>query len=205
MTAAASSTSSTPHPASGIRAVARVEVIDWRTVSSDADQLSDGRYLRLVVRRAFRGDVAGESTGELRVYIMDPDDDHHYVYVASDRVTAVVGDRSGTFLLEYWGVNGTAGVELSGGHIVPGSGTGALAGISGTLEISGDGKGPDTFVFTLAGHVENGEGSIQHREQRTEIVREHRPETGDRIAATARRPGSHDVQIHRKRAAAHGA
>jgi hypothetical protein len=131
------------------RATARTDVIDWRTVPSANETMpSDAWHLRLIVSRTFRGDIAGESVGELWLWVADPEDpDRQYTYFACDRVTARIGDRGGTFTLEYWGTNASDGRPRSGGHVTPGSGTGALAGLEGTVEVFGDATGPHTITL----------------------------------------------------------
>jgi hypothetical protein len=67
-------------------------------------------------------------------------------YVASEWVVGHLGDRSGTFVLQHWGVS-EAGGQRTSGHVVPGSGTGGLDGLSGTVEISVDGEGAHTLIL----------------------------------------------------------
>jgi hypothetical protein len=56
------------------------------------------------------------------------------VYVAIDRVTGTLDGRSGSFLMAHRGIRNAEGQELSI-VIVAGSGTGQLAGITGTVGI----------------------------------------------------------------------
>lgn len=61
------------------------------------------------------------------------------VYVAIDRVIGTLDGRSGSFLIAHRGIRNAEGQELSI-VIVPGSGTGQLAGITGTVGIEIVGK-----------------------------------------------------------------
>ena len=61
------------------------------------------------------------------------------VYVAIDRVTGTLDGRSGSFLMAHRGIRNAAGQSLDI-VIVPGSGTGQLTGITGTLGIEIVGK-----------------------------------------------------------------
>ncbi|HKH93786.1 MAG TPA: DUF3224 domain-containing protein [Gemmatimonadaceae bacterium] len=61
------------------------------------------------------------------------------VYVAIDRVTGTLDGRSGSFLIAHRGVRNADGQSLDI-VIVPGSGTGQLAGITGTIGIEIVGK-----------------------------------------------------------------
>lgn len=60
-------------------------------------------------------------------------------YVAIERVTGLLADRSGSFVLQHSGTMNRGAQQLSI-HVVPGSGTGQLKGMAGTLtiEIIGD-------------------------------------------------------------------
>ena len=51
------------------------------------------------------------------------------------------------------GVSGAGGPQRTGGHVVPGSGTGDLRGLSGSIEISVDSDGAHTLTldYELAG------------------------------------------------------
>jgi len=61
------------------------------------------------------------------------------VYVAIDRVTGTLDGRSGSFLMAHRGIRNADGQSLDI-VIVPGSGTGQLTGITGTLGIEIVGK-----------------------------------------------------------------
>jgi hypothetical protein len=56
-------------------------------------------------------------------------------YVAMERVTGSIGGRSGTFVLLHSGTM-TRGAALLTLTVVPDSGTGQLAGLSGTMSIT---------------------------------------------------------------------
>lgn len=68
-------------------------------------------------------------------------------YVASELVTGRLGDRDGTFNLQHWGVSGIGRPQETAGHVVPGSGTGQLVGLSGAMTISVDANGAHTFTL----------------------------------------------------------
>ncbi len=52
-------------------------------------------------------------------------------YVAQERITGTLEDRSGTFVLEHGATGGAGSENVLRAAIVPGSGTGELAGITG--------------------------------------------------------------------------
>jgi hypothetical protein len=54
-------------------------------------------------------------------------------YVASELVTATIDGRAGTFVLQHGGIGSTGGeILFQFGLVVPGTGTGDLAGLTGT-------------------------------------------------------------------------
>lgn len=71
-------------------------------------------------------------------------------YVALEEVTGTLEGRKGTFALQHWGAMHAGKFELRV-EVVPGSGTGELAGIAGTLTITiaKDGKHTYALDYTL--------------------------------------------------------
>ena len=97
----------------------------------------DGLKLnRNVVRKEFSGDMVG--TSEAQMIAAFTGTPGSAGYVAIEHFTGSVGGKSGSFVLQHSGVmsKGDAQLEVT---IVPDSGTGELAGISGTLEIDNEG------------------------------------------------------------------
>jgi hypothetical protein len=87
---------------------------------------------RVVHDRVFEGDLIGTSKAELHTCLTGGD---RFGYVGTDRFSGSVAGRSGTFVFQHGGVR--QGGELRPfGFIVPGSGTGDLAGIQGDAAIS---------------------------------------------------------------------
>ncbi len=71
---------------------------------------------------------------------------HHPWSELTKHFTGSVGGKSGSFVLQHHGLmkKGEAALTVT---IVPDSGTGELAGISGTLKIDND-KGAHSYVLT---------------------------------------------------------
>lgn len=70
-------------------------------------------------------------------------------YVAIERVAGTLDGRTGTFVLQH-SATMDAGTPLMSITVVPGSGTGALAGITGRMDIVIDaGKHSYVFEYTL--------------------------------------------------------
>ena len=96
----------------------------------------DGLKLnRNVVRKEFSGDMIGSSEAQMiAAFTSTPGSAG---YVAIEHFTGSVAGRSGSFVLQHSGVMNRGDARLTV-TIVPDSGTGELAGISGMLEIDND-------------------------------------------------------------------
>jgi hypothetical protein len=89
------------------------------------------------IDKQFSGDLVASSTG-LMVSAGDPAKGMAG-YVAMEQVSGTLAGRTGGFALQHNGTMAAGGQQLSI-QIVPGSGSGALAGISGTMTIRVSGK-----------------------------------------------------------------
>jgi hypothetical protein len=87
---------------------------------------------RMLLYKEFHGDLEAISHGEMMA-AHEPLTGAG-VYVAIDRVAGTLHGRSGNFLIAHRGIRNADGQELDV-TIVPGSGTGQLAGITGTVGI----------------------------------------------------------------------
>lgn len=82
-----------------------------------------------IVRKRFSGAVDGTSVARL----LTAGGDGGRGYVASEVVTATIEGRAGTFALQHGGIGRDDGeVVFQFGMVVPGTGTGDLAGVEGT-------------------------------------------------------------------------
>ena len=98
---------------------------------------------RNAIRKEFSGDVAGTSEAQMvAAYTATPGSAG---YVAIEHFSGSVDGKSGSFVLQHSGLmdRGEAALTVT---IVPDSGTGELAGISGTLEIDND-AGEHSYVL----------------------------------------------------------
>ena len=118
-----------------MHAVASFDVTGWdQTPAAESD--GGPNHARAVVSKVFKGDLEAESTADLLMYQADTAGLAAGAgYVASERVEGSLNGRSGTFVMQHWGLS-HAESQRTGGHIVPGSGTGELGGLSGSVEIS---------------------------------------------------------------------
>jgi hypothetical protein len=102
---------------------------------------------RLSIDKQFHGDLAGTSKGEMLAFRTDVQGSAGYV--AMERVTGTLHGRAGTFVLQHSGTMDRGAASLSC-TVVPDSGTGALVGLTGKLDIKiADGKHFYEFDYTL--------------------------------------------------------
>ena len=103
----------------------------------------DLKLNRNVVHKVFSGDMAGASEAQMIAAVTATPGSAGYV--AIEHFTGSVDGKSGSFVLQHSGVmnRGDARLEVT---IVPDSGTGNLAGISGALEIHNE-KGQHSYVL----------------------------------------------------------
>ncbi len=88
---------------------------------------------RFLLAKTFEGGIDGTGAGEM-LSAGNPAGGSAG-YVALEWVTGRIGDRAGRFALQHTGTmdRGTQSLAIT---VVPGSGSGALAGISGRLELA---------------------------------------------------------------------
>lgn len=127
------------------------DVTGWEPTPYEED-LPGPRLFRVTVRKAFRGVLAADSIGELLMCVADGENlTAGAGYVISERVIGSLDGRAGSFVLQHWGVSG-GGEQTTAGHIVPGSGTGELVGLTGslTIAVTADGDHTLTLDYTIA-------------------------------------------------------
>ena len=86
------------------------------------------KLTRTIVAQTYTGDLVGESRADSLMYYGPDDAPVHYVGL--EHFTGTVGGRTGTFTAQAKGVY-TDGVADTTWFVVPGSGTGELAGLRG--------------------------------------------------------------------------
>jgi uncharacterized protein DUF3224 len=93
------------------------------------DEPAEGLVLtRIHVEESFRGDIAGDGVVE---FLQAARADGSASFVGIERVTGTLAGKSGTFLLQDAG-NVQDNIVSGDWFVVPGSGTGGLAGLRGT-------------------------------------------------------------------------
>ena len=121
---------------------------DVKLTPQAADDKAEGAALgRMSIEKTYHGDLEATAKGEMLTAGSSVKESG--VYVAVERITGTLQGRNGTFALYHSGVmtRGTPQLSIS---VVPDSGTGQLAGISGTMTINiVDGKHLYEFDYTL--------------------------------------------------------
>ena len=98
------------------------EITGWD--QAPYDEPADGPpATRATVRKAYAGVLEGESVAELLTC-------GELAYVANERVAGTLDGQAGTFVLQHGAWEGG-----QWGFVVPGSGTGALAGLRGEARL----------------------------------------------------------------------
>jgi hypothetical protein len=103
----------------------------------------EGVMMRMSLDKQFHGDLEGSSRGEM-LATRDPELGSGG-YVAIEKVTGTLGGRSGSFVLQH-DATMTRGEGRMNIIVTPDSGTGELAGLTGSLQIIIEG-GQHSYVF----------------------------------------------------------
>lgn len=98
---------------------------------------------RMLLDKQFHGDLEGTSKGQMLAAMTDVKGSAGYV--AIEQVSGKLKGRAGTFVLQHNGIMTRGEPQLSIA-VVPDSGTGELAGLSGKMEIIIEG-GKHSYVF----------------------------------------------------------
>ncbi|MFJ8915887.1 DUF3224 domain-containing protein [Amycolatopsis sp. NPDC102389] len=118
-------------------ATASFTVDGWDPQATEKAEATEFSRVRLT--KTFTGDVEGTSAVEMLTAVNETSS----AYVAFERLAVSVDGRKGGFVLHH-----SAGEN--GHHLIvlPGSGHGELAGITGTATITQDDAGDHTFTLT---------------------------------------------------------
>lgn len=121
----------------------------WDSVPIISEPINDAdgfTLSRTSMAKTFTGELRGTSVGEL---LMATAPEDSAAYSGFERVTATIGDRSGSFVLRHVAhmSGGGGAMELP---VMPGSGTGGLTGLTGEAEIVRHDDGTHTFTLRYA-------------------------------------------------------
>jgi len=114
------------------------------------DDSAEGTTLGcMVVDKQIYGDLEASSRGRMLTGMTDVEGSAGYVLI--ERVRGRLHGRTGTFLLQHWGIL-DHGAPRQMIEVVPDSGTGELAGLKGNLTVQiAEGKHSYEFDYTLVG------------------------------------------------------
>ncbi|HEV8630011.1 MAG TPA: DUF3224 domain-containing protein [Thermoanaerobaculia bacterium] len=112
------------------------------------EQAGAAALARMTLDKQYHGDL--EATGQGQMLAAGGAIPTSGAYVAVERVTGTLAGRKGSFALVHRGIRTSSSQELSI-TVVPDSGTGELAGLSGQMgiEIAADGKHSYVLEYTL--------------------------------------------------------
>jgi len=114
---------------------------------ADNPETESAKLGRMAIDKQFKGNLEAVSKGEMLSAMTDVKGSAGYV--ALERVTGTLGGRSGSFVLQHSGTMTRGEAQLSV-TVVPDSGTGELAGLTGELAIKiAEGKHSYAFDYTL--------------------------------------------------------
>lgn len=117
-------------------------------VTSQDDKSDDPLLNRMTLDKQYHGDL--EATGKGQMLTAGTSVKGSGAYVAIEKVSGTLSGRTGTFVLQHTGTM-TQNSPLLTITVVPDSGTGQLAGISGkmSIRIAADGKHSYEFEYTI--------------------------------------------------------
>jgi hypothetical protein len=122
--------------------IARFEISGWD--ETELPGLTGDVAYGAKMKKTFTEGIAGSSEG---LFISSGEDEGNRAYVAVERIGGTLPDgRSGSFTVHHGGLESSPDTWF--GHIVPGTGTDDLAGITGSTGISHD-EGGAFFTFEI--------------------------------------------------------
>ena len=117
------------------------------TPQGDGDKAEGSTLGRMTIAKRFHGDLGGTSEGEMLT--AGTDVKNSAGYVAIERITGTLQGHTGSFVFQHSGTL-TRGAPTQSITVVPDSGTGQLAGITGKMTITiAEGKHSYDFEYTL--------------------------------------------------------
>ena len=102
------------------------------------------------VALTYAGEIEGEGLAD---YLMAYPEQSNASYVGIERVSGKLGNRSGSFVLQYTGTADQNGTIRATFFVVPGSGTGELSGLRGEGNLLLEGQA-ERYPIALAYEIE---------------------------------------------------
>ncbi|MQS11181.1 DUF3224 domain-containing protein [Streptomyces kaniharaensis] len=123
----------------GSKASGAFEVTGFEPV--ETEERTDAPFGRIRISKTFTGGLSG--TSEVRMLSVGDAAGAPASYVAVERVTGELDGRKGSFVLQHAAWD-TSGVTI---RVVPGTGAGELAGLTGEFHLAVDEAGKHTYVL----------------------------------------------------------
>lgn len=121
---------------------------DVKVLPQPADEkVGHPQVARMALDKKFHGDLDAVSLGQMLAFMGDAKDSGSYVAV--ERVDGTLGGKKGTFALHHLGIMDKGAQDLTIG-VVPGSATGELAGLTGSMKILIAPGGAHSYEFDYA-------------------------------------------------------
>lgn len=117
------------------------DIDSWEEMTYDEPE-EGPKLTRVTIRKTYRGAIEGTGVAE----VLTAQGAAGAGYVASERIEGSLAGRAGTFVIQHGGL-AEGDDQSTFGTVVPRSGTGALAGLSGRATEAR--KGVLTLVYTL--------------------------------------------------------
>jgi hypothetical protein len=105
---------------------------DVKILPQPPDAVGHEKIGRMGLDKKFHGDLEAVSLGQMLAFMGGAKDSGSYVAV--ERVEGTLGGKKGTFALHHLGIMDRGAQDLTIG-VVPGSATGELAGLTGSMKI----------------------------------------------------------------------
>jgi hypothetical protein len=126
---------------------------------SNTEVAADAMLGRMLLTKKFTGDLRASARGQMLSAMTTVKGSAGYV--AIDQVSGELDGRKGSFVLQHSGAM-NRGVQSLTIMVVPDSGTGELAGLSGTLSINIiDGKHFYDFIYSISGKAIPEQGQLK--------------------------------------------
>jgi predicted anti-sigma-YlaC factor YlaD len=126
---------------------------------SNSEVAADAMLGRMLLTKKFTGDLRASARGQMLSAMTTVKGSAGYV--AIDQVSGELDGRKGSFVLQHSGAM-NRGVQSLTIMVVPDSGTGELAGLSGTLSINIiDGKHFYDFIYSISGKAIPEQGQLK--------------------------------------------
>jgi len=147
LVASAPAQAQSPSPKEAVKIMHATGPFDVKVTPQD-DKSDDPLLGRMMLDKQYHGDL--EATGKGQMLTAGSAVKGSGAYVAIEKVSGTLQGRTGSFVLQHSGIMAQGAPQLTI-TVVPDSGTGGLAGITGkmTITIAAGGKHSYDFEYTL--------------------------------------------------------